>query len=104
MPGVRKTVPQPKEGSRGRYEAEIPPVHGPSGYQPADTPVGATPGPEGRRRVINVSAGHECGPRVTNVVSGSRSGVGAGIALRLPHPALRRGKPLLVGLPEPGQR
>jgi hypothetical protein len=43
---VRKKVPQPKEGSRGRYEAEIPPVHGPSGYQPADTPVGATPGPE----------------------------------------------------------
>src|SRR5689334_8402532 len=45
------------------------------------------------------------GQRVINVVSGSRSGVGAGIGLRrLPHPALRGGEPLLVGLPEPGQR
>src|SRR5215468_5231768 len=37
MPGVMNTMPQPKEGSRGRCEAEKPPVHGPSGYQLATT-------------------------------------------------------------------
>src|SRR5262245_42499578 len=66
-------------------------------------------GHQGGQRVTKVvsgsprwSAGHQGGQRVTMVVSGSRGGVRAGIGLRrLPHPALRRGESLLVGLPEP---
>src|SRR6516225_9154622 len=82
----------PKEDSRGRSEAEKPPVHGPSGYQPGIT-VGCSAavlaGPDvGSRRVA--------GPRLERVRG--RLAVGG-----LPDPALGRGEALLVGLTEPGQ-
>jgi hypothetical protein len=32
-------MPQPTEGSRGWCDAVIPPVHGPSEYQPTDIPL-----------------------------------------------------------------
>ncbi len=38
-----KMLAQPKDSSRGRCEAENPPAHGPSGYQPAQAAGRATP-------------------------------------------------------------
>src|SRR5215467_16034014 len=83
MPGVMNTMPQPKEGSRGRCEAEKPPVHGPSGYQPAAT------------RTCTSTAPYSLS-----------SGVRARLAFGgLPdRPPLRCGQPLLVRFAEPGQR
>src|SRR5216683_3014956 len=77
----------PKEGSRGRSEAEKPPVHGPPGYQPAITLGGSAA----------VLAGPDVGAGRSQRMRG-RLGFG-----RLPDPALRRGEALLIGLPEPGQ-
>src|SRR5690349_24253129 len=77
----------PKEDSRGRSEAEKPPVHGPSGYQPAITVGCSSPS-----WLVRVS------------VACRSQGVRGRLALgRLPDPALRRGEALLVGLAEPGQ-
>src|SRR5215468_1462268 len=86
MPGVMSTMPQPKEGSRGRCEAEKPPVHGPSGYQPAAT--------------------RTCSNTGSPIPPALSSGVRARLAFgSLPDRSpLRGGQPLLVRFAEPGQR
>src|SRR5580704_12448769 len=77
----------PKEDSRGRSEAEKPPVHGPPGYQPAIR--------------LGCSAAVLAGP---DVGAGQSQGMRGRLAFgRLPDPALLRGQALFIGLPEPGQ-
>src|SRR5579859_3390822 len=78
----------PKEGSRGRSEADKPPVHGPSGYQPA------------------ITIGCSAAVAVRSQGAAVRSeGVRARLGVRAlsDAPPLGGRQPLLVRFPEPGQ-